>query len=200
MNERRTALAKVALDVPDVSKIDLDKLSPAELATLSYALSAQLAAVNNRVQEWAAPVQQLIVEARKRITEKIHEDGGKALPHDTFKVLLSSSQGKRSNENARYVGGLFELIELVPADELAPCLWIEHVEVDRVDPAAISAICQAGGRAKWKCNITKLDVLARQYGGKIAEIIAAATPRGPDGAEILTITPKESAMKKVGHS
>jgi hypothetical protein len=199
--ERRMATARIALGIPTAAEIgDLNTKTPQELAEISYSLSAQLAAVSNRLAELEQPVNDIIKDCRKRVIDTIHENNGRALPHDTFEVLLTPTPGKRSGAEARFAGGLFLLIGIVPAEELVRCLWIESISVKDVTPEAIEAIINAGGKASWKCDLRALDGLAKKYGGEIASIIAEATPRGPDGPEILTIAPKESAMKRVNQS
>lgn len=201
--QRRMNAARVALGIPDVTPIDLDKLTVAELGTLANAFALQLAAVRNRLADLERPVADMRDEARKRIITAIQAAEGKKWPHDKLDILLTPQPGKRSNEDAR-IDELMALVDLVPADQLAPCLWVEHLEVRDKDyivtPEVIEQAILGGCRAVWKCDLRKLDQLAADFGGQIAKIIAHATPRRPDGEPILTITPRESAIKKVGNA
>lgn len=199
---RRIAAASIALGLPspaDLAKINIEKMTAADCATAIKFLDEALASARARMGELQDPVNEVRKAAAKKVTEAIHEAKGKKLPHDFLNVELTRSPGRRSNEDAR-LSDLFKLVDFVPADQLAPCLWIDSVDVQNVTPEAIEAISMAGGKLHWKCNLTKLDKLARDFGEDhpIAKIIKDATPRGPEGPEVLTITPRESAMKTVG--
>jgi hypothetical protein len=85
-------------------------------------------------------------------------------------------------------------------DLYAEAVHIKAVDVTHTDPKAVDAVIAAGGKETWDANLTKLNKHARDFGGKIAEIIAAGSPRAGVGSPRLVIEPRASALKAVGKS
>lgn len=182
-----------ALRVPDVSGIDLERFAAADQATLARSLDEQLASARALVDAVLRPLVEMRDAARANVLREIIQNGATALPHDTFNVYIKRAPGQRDKR----VDVLMKLVDHVPADELSKALWIESVDVKRAEPSAIEALLNAGGKATWKADLTKLDPLGRKYGGEIAKIIAEGSPRGGDGPPVLVIEPRESAIRAV---
>jgi len=176
-----TAIAK-AFGVPDVSKIDLSKLSPADQATLVAGLQAQLRNANAHWNALLEPVQALSAQAQRNVFDAIKESGGSALAHDHLDVHLEQPT---KIDDFRDVALLRTLENEIPADEFREAVYRGAATI----PAAltdeqISVIEKIVGggvkiKAEWKTDAAQLKKIVKKYGENSAagQIIAKGLRR-----------------------
>lgn len=185
-----------AFRLPDVSAIDVERLSPADCATLLRSLGDQEQQAQLVFEAMMEPIRAAMNAAERRVRAAIHESGGRALAHDTFDVRLE--QGERRDK--RFTRQDFErLCDLVPVDVLKDAIVVTET---RGIPAGkiAEAIASGDDAVHVSVDLRKLDVIARDYGGDVREIVARCSPRVPIGPEKLVIEPRESALKLAGAS
>lgn len=136
-----------------------------DLGTLALQIRQRIAAIRAAQEEQLAPYLNDKAVVESEIVRRITENGAKALAHYYLSIELrvESKIDKRIDVLRRLEG-------LVPDDILRPALSL-------VQPPPA-----------WQADGTKLNALARKYGGDIAEIIAEGMPRVQVGAPKLEIT------------
>lgn len=180
------------LQLPDVTAMDLEKMPAEDLATLAYFLEQQLIAARAMFDDACASAITAAAQARNLVRGTIIDNGGKALPHDTFDVRLVQATRKEKR-----IDVLRRLEGLLPDDLYREAVFIEGVDVTHADPKAVDAVVAAGGKPSWGANLTKLNKHARDFGGDIARIVEEGSPEVQVGAPKLVIEPRPSAMKAV---
>jgi hypothetical protein len=181
-----------ALDLPDVTAMaDVEKLDNSSQVEFVFMMEQALLRANAMFRDACLPAVEAVAQARARLMAAIPE-GAKALPHATFDVRLEQKM-----EPQKRIDVLRQLKDLLPDDLYAEAVYIKAVDVTHADPKAIDAVIAAGGKETWDANLTKLNKHARDFGGKIAEVIAVGSPRVGVGAPRLVIEPRASALKSV---
>ena len=153
--------------MPDVTHIDIAKLSPNEAATVAYALDVQVKKVFERLNELAVPARAKIAEAQSKVFEAIKESGGNALPDEHLRIEL-----KQKTERQKRIDILRELFGKVPGTELKGAIFLMQPPPE------------------WRADLRKLDPLAKKYGGEVREIIERGSPTVEIGAPVLVIEEK----------
>lgn len=141
------------------------------------------------------PISDIIRQSKANLDKAAPPDA-KAIAHTTFNVELV-----QASERSRDVAMLrAELPKTdLPEDELAQIVFVKTLQVKGAcDPDAIRRLTDLGAKAEWDCDLRKADKFAKKYSGPIAEIIEKATASHPKGERGVFVTPKESAMKRVG--
>lgn len=192
VNVAQLAAIAEALGLPDVSGISVRLLDGQDKATFAKALDEQIARVNEIVRLALAPVIAMRDEAKAAILHEIALAGGSMLPHDTFDVVANQKYERRKD-----IDKLRALEGKVPDDVLGEAVFVKAIE-GTIAPEMVALAEQTpGAKVKWDADLRKCDVIARKYGGEIAQIIADASPKVEVGAPYLTITPRETALKAV---
>lgn len=164
-----------------------------ECAEIAYLVRAELARYQEQYEEMVAPYRALAIAAEERVMRAIREAGGTALPHDSLDVRI-----EQTSKRDKRLDVLAQLAGLVPADQLADAYFAKSVShAARLSTETLAACAREGAEVVMDADLRKLDTLARKYGGDVAAIVAAGSPRVEVGAPKLTIEPRESALRRV---
>ena len=165
VRERSSRMAPLTAEA--VSKIDVAEIDNDEAVEIAYNLDEALNRAQRQFDEMVAPMRELNRQVREKIKTAIANSGGSALPHAQFIVRV-----KGESKRGRRIDVLRELFDVLSPDELKGALYLDQPEPE------------------WKANLTKLDALARTYGGKVKEIVERGSPRESNGATVLIVEPK----------
>lgn len=195
INASQLAAMAEALGIPDMTGIDSDKLDVEDKATLAHYLEQQIAKVSTIVDLLLAPSREMLGRTRNQIIGAIPE-GASALPHPTFDVKITQ-RVDRMRDVAMLRDPVRGIVNKVPDDLFQKAVYIKSASLKTADPGLIEQILEAGVPVEWDVDLRQLDKFARQYGGEIGAIIKDATRPVAEGAPVLTIAPRESALKAV---
>lgn len=193
VTEAEAAELQSLLGIPDSSGIDFDALSPQTKVEIRKSYETQLASAMAIIAELTRPVRETIARCDADILRAIPA-GATMLPQENFDVK-KNIRYERTRDVATLRADL-PGTEL-PAEELVKIVFPKTVDARSIDPDALDALMQLGAKVEWECDLRKADVAARTYGGEIAAIIEKATKKVEVGTPFLTITAKESALKRV---
>jgi len=194
LNENQIATLLSVLNIPDVSGLDLSGASPQEKVEIREAFRAQLAQADKIIAALKRPVTDLVTQCESDILKAIPA-GATMLPHETFTVTrVQGTDRKRDVASLRT-----ELPKTaIPKDEMDRIVFIKTVNTKMVDPEEVQKLLVFGAKAEWDVDLVKADAAKKKYGGEIADAIDTATAKVDKGSPYLVITPKESALKRVG--
>lgn len=183
---------RVALNLPDVSNVEehLAAVEPAALVSAIVALEAQLEAATAAFSAACQQHVEVIAKARALVRRAIADNGGKALAHDTFDVRV-----EQATRREKRIDVLRQLEGVLPDDLYRKAVFIDTISVEHADQDGIDAVLAAGGAPKWTANLVTLDKYARDFGGRVAEIVEEGSPRVEIGGSKLIIEPRKSALK-----
>lgn len=191
--QAKIAAIAEAAELPDVSGMQkIDSIDPSNLVSLVVALEAQLDAATEAFEAACAPIMAAVAEARKLVKGAIIDNGGKALAHDTFDVVLETT-----TRPDKRIDVLRHLEGVLPDDLYRQAVYIKSLEVSHADAKAVETAIEGGAKPTWDANLTKLNKYARDFGGEIARIVEEGSPRVEVGEAKLVIRPRESALKIV---
>ncbi len=190
------ALLKI-MGVMDLSGMDIASLPLDTQIEVAASLQSQVVSATKLFSAILGAHSAAIAEVKARCLAEIQANGGDALPHDTFDVTRHYGADKPREKR---MSALLRLREVLPADEVRRAVFVKKIDVKDVTPEAIDAIAKAGAKLEWDADGVKLNSLQKKYGAEseIGKIIAEGYLPAEHGAPYVTITPRESAMKRVG--
>ncbi len=157
-----------AFGLPDISKIDLAKLSPADKATCARALQSQLATVHAHVAALCKPVEAIISTCEADVFNAIRDARGSVLAHDTLEVKLLTP--------VTIVADVATLRELY--DVLSPAAIGNGIARKRV---IINSNLDDDAIAKLK-EMIGADLVVEEWGTHAGTLKRIAKDHGPDSA------------------
>lgn len=180
------------LGIPDVSSIDLSKLSAEDAATLALGLSKAINKASEAFNTLMAGVRTLQAEAQARVFTAIKESGGTALPHEYLRAELVTSKSYEAN-----VATLRGLIGLIPKSEIGEGVSRRRVVIEsNLDDAQIEQLRSMIGtdcvKEEWGTHAGVLNRLTKKYGenSPVGAIIAKGL-RSVEGQPRLVIAELE---------
>ncbi len=190
------ALTKI-MGVMDLSGMDIASLPLDTQIEIAASLQSQVASATTLLNTLLGGHATAIAEIKARCLAEIQTNGGAKLAHDTFDVDLHYGADKPREKR---LSVLLQLRDALPTEEFQKAVFVKKIDVKGVTPEAIDAIVAAGAKLEYDADGITLNKLQKQYGleSPQGKIIAEGYLPAEHGAPYVTITPRESAMKRVG--
>lgn len=182
-----------ALEIPDISSVDLDELDTDSLVEFAASMDAQLFRANALVQEALLPMRTLSKQAKDKLLASFPE-GAKELPHDTF--IVRKEQRTEREKRVSDFRLIFDTTSIPSSDFEAMC-YVKAIN-GHIPKELVVMAEDEGCKVEWEVDLRKADAIGRKYGGEIQEAIAKASPRVETGLPYLTIEPREKVLKEIG--
>ena len=191
-------LARTALGIPDVSRVDVDALSTEEQATFAHGLRWQLAKAQQNFDRLAADANEAMNRAQTAVFLALRAAGGKVLPHDILDVKLTQLKEKQKR-----IEILRKLEGVIPKADFEKAIYQKVAIKANLDDATIAQLRQLLPGVKivveYEADGAVLNKMLRDYGpdSPAGKIIAEGYVEVEKGLPLLTIGERADAVQRV---